>query len=86
LEPHNIVAICVILAMAFLIDSTVKLWRYRKRNGLLKASLGSRDIKILMRPNDYEVEEARLTYKNWVSVGAMLTLMLIFWFINPDQA
>ena len=47
--------------MAFLIDSTVKLWRYRKRNGLLKASLGSRDIKILMRPNDYEVEEARLT-------------------------
>jgi hypothetical protein len=32
------------------------------------------------------VEEARLTYKNWVSAGAMLTLMLIFWFINPDQA
>ena len=84
MEPHNIVAICAILSMAFVIDSTVKLWRYRKRNGLLKASIGFRDIKILFRPNEYEVEEARLTYKNWISTGAMLTLMIIFLFINPE--
>ena len=84
MELYQVVAISVIVAIAFCLDSTVKLYRYRRRNNINQSPLQFRDIKILRRPNDYETEETRLTYRNWISSIAVLALLLLFVKIKPE--
>lgn len=85
MEFHQAVAICIVIAMAFVIDSTVKLFRYRRRSQISAMRGPLRDIQILRRPNDFEMEETRLTYKNWLSCAAMLALMILFLLTSPDS-
>lgn len=82
---HQIVAICIVIAMAFVIDSTVKLFRYRRRNETSLTRGPLRDIAILRRPNDFPIEETRLTYRNWIACGGMLALMILFLLTSPDS-
>lgn len=85
MEFYQVVAICIVICMAFVIDSTVKLFRYRRRNKIEQSFLKFRDLQILRRPNDFEMQEARLTYKNWISSGAMLVLIITFLVISPPS-
>ena len=85
MDIYIVVAIAIIITMAFVLDSTVKLFRFRRQNKVAQVSLKFRDISILRRPNDFPVEEARLTYKNWISCTVMLLLMAIFLCISPDN-
>ncbi len=83
MQLQNIIAICIVIALAFVIDSTVKLYRYRRRNEI---SGRLRDLAILRRPNDFPIQEARLTFKNWIACGAMLVLVALFLLIGPLPA
>jgi hypothetical protein len=85
MEFHIVIAIAIIITMAFVMDSTVKLFRFRRKNKITQSPLKFRDISILRRPNDFPVEEARLTYKNWISCTVMLVLMMLFLYVSPDS-
>jgi hypothetical protein len=85
MEFHIVVAIAIIIALALVMDSTLKLFRFRRKNKITQSPLKFRDISILRRPNDFPVEEARLTYKNWISCTVMLILMVLFLYISPDS-
>lgn len=83
MELHQAVAICIVIALAFVIDSTVKLYKYRRKNEITNLKGPFRDISILRRPLDFEYEEARLTIRNWLSCAMMLALVVAFLLISP---
>lgn len=85
MEFHQVIAISIVIALAFVIDSTVKLFRFRRRNKITQAPWQLRDIKILKRPNDYPLEEARLTAKNWISSAVLLGLIVVFLLTSPER-
>lgn len=85
MEFHQAVAICIVISMAFVIDSTVKLYKYRRKNGIHNMQGPLRDMKILRRPLDYDHEEARLTIRNWLSCCMMLALMVVFLIASPPS-
>lgn len=84
MEFHQAVAICIVIAMAFVIDSTVKLYKYRRKNDIQNLKGPLRDLSILRRPLDYPHEEARLTIRNWLSCAVMLGLMVLFLLTSPE--
>ena len=85
MEFHHFVAISVLICMAFVVDTTVKLLRYRRRHKDELDGKPFRDLRILRRPNDFPLQEARLTYKNWISCVAMLVTIAIFLFSDPER-
>ena len=85
MEFHQVIAISIVIALAFVIDSTVKLFRFRRRNKITQAPWQFRDIKILKRPNDYPLEEARLTAKNWISSAVLFGLIVVFLLTSPES-
>ena len=78
---HQIVAICIVVALAFVIDSTVKLFRFRRKNGIRDRF---RDLRIMRRPSDFPLDEARLTYKSWIACIATLGFVLLFLVVAPS--
>jgi len=84
LQLHLVFAICTLVALGFVVDSTVKLYRYRRKNAQTLGKMAFRDFAILRRPNDFAVEEARLTYKNWISSLATLVLIALFAWASPE--
>ena len=85
MELHQVIGVSLVLAMAFVVDSTVKLFRFRRRNRDSLKLTRLRDLTILIRPNEFPPEEARLTYRNWIACGAFLALLLIFLAIKPES-
>ena len=75
MEFHRVVAICIIIALALVIDSGIKLFRYRRRNEIRDRF---RDFHVLRRPSDFPLVEARLTYKCWIASMSTLGLVLLF--------
>jgi len=80
MQFHQIVALCIVIALAFVIDSTVKLQRYRRKNEIRG---GLRDFRILRRPNDFPLEETRLAFRNWISCAATLGFVVLYLVAAP---
>jgi|GEM_PF-1444472 len=78
---HQVAAICIVIALAFVVDSTVKLYRFRRKN---KITDRFRDIRILRRPTDFPFEETRLTYRSWISCAATLGFIVLFLILAPE--
>jgi len=83
MQFYQIVALAVMLTLGFLIDTTVKLFRYRRRAKIAQEPWRMRDIQILRRPKTFEAEEVRLARRHWVSCVLMLGLILLFLAVRP---
>jgi len=83
MQFHQIVALAVMLSLGFLIDTTVKLFRYRRRAKIAQEPWRMRDIQILRKPEAFEAEEVRLARRHWVSCALMLGLILLFLTVRP---
>ena len=77
MQIHLIFAICTLVSLGVVVDTTVKLFRFRRKNAQTLGKMAFRDFAILRRPNDFPVEETRLTYKNWLSSLATLVLIAL---------
>ncbi|MEQ9123289.1 MAG: hypothetical protein RIM80_12070 [Alphaproteobacteria bacterium] len=76
MEFHQIVALCIVIALAFVIDSTVKLQRYRRKNEIRGAAL--RDFRILRRPNEFPLQETRLAFRSWIACAAAVGFVVLY--------
>lgn len=85
MEYHQAIAICVIISLAFVIDSTIKLYKYRAKNKVDHIRGPLRDIAIVRRPAQFPLEESRLVIRNWLSCLAFLGLLVAFHFASPDD-
>ena len=83
MQFYQIVALAVMLTLGFLIDTTVKLFRYRRRAKIAQEPWRMRDIQSLRRPKTFEAEEVRLARRHWVSCVLMLGLILLFLAVRP---
>ncbi len=84
MEFYQVVGLSLVIAMAFVVDSTVKLFRYRRRNKDTLEPVPFRDLAILARPSRFTREEARLTYRNWISCAATVVLITLFLALSPE--
>ena len=83
MQFHQIVALSVMLALGFLIDTTIKLFRYRRRAKIAQEPWRMRDIQILRKPEAFEAEEVKLARRHWISCALMLGMILLFLFVRP---
>ena len=59
MEPYQAVALAVMIAMAFVVNSTLKLNRFRKQIGVRRTMFNVRDLSVIRQPRNYETEEVR---------------------------
>lgn len=85
MDYHQAIAICVVISLAFVIDSTIKLYKYRAKNEVDHIRGPLRDIAIVRRPAAFPLEESRLVIRNWLSCFAFLGLLVAFYFASPDD-
>lgn len=83
MQFHQIVALAVMVALGFLIDTTIKLFRYRRRAKIAQEPWRMRDIQILRKPEAFEVDEVRLARRHWIACALMLGMFLLFLFVRP---
>lgn len=84
MQFHQIVSIGVMIALAFVIDTTVKLFRYRRRAKISQEPWRMRDIQILRKPDQFPADEVNLARRHWIACAAMLGLILLFLAVRPD--
>lgn len=84
MEFYQVVGLSLVIAMAFVADSTVKLFRFRRRNKETLEPVRFRDLAVLKRPSAFPPEEARLTYRNWIACAATIILVATFLALSPE--
>ena len=85
MEPYQAVAVAVMIAMGFVVNSTLKLSRFRKKIGVKRTMVDLRDLSVFRQPRDYDVEEVRLVRANWIACAAVFALVLLMLAVSPED-
>ena len=85
MEPYQAVAIAVMIAMGFVVNSTLRLSRFRKKIGVKRTMVDLRDLSVFRQPRDYDVEEVRLVRANWIACAAVFALVLLMLAVSPED-
>jgi hypothetical protein len=85
MEAYQAVAIAVMIAMGFVVNSTLKLTRFRKRIGVKRTLVDLRDLSVFRQPRNFDAEEVRLVRANWIACGALLALVLLMLALIPEE-
>ncbi len=85
MEAYQGVAIAVMIAMGFVVNSTLKLNGLRKKNGVVRTMVNLRDLSVLRQPQNYDTEEVRLVRSNWIACAALLALVLLMLAVSPED-
>ena len=85
MEAYQFVAVAVMIAMGFVVNSTLKLTRFRKKTGVKRTMVDLRDLSVFRRPGNYDAEEVRLVRNNWITCAALLALVLLMLAVSPED-
>jgi hypothetical protein len=85
MELYQVVAIAVMIAMGFVVNSTLKLTRFRKKIGVKRTMVDLRDLYVFRQPRNYDSEEVRLVRANWIACAAVLALVLLMLALSPED-
>lgn len=85
MDLYHAFAICVVISLAFVVDSTIKLYKYRKKEEISQLRGPARDFAIIKDPTAYNFQEARLVIRSWLSCLLFLILLGVFYFMSPDD-
>ena len=53
MEAYQVVAIAVMIAMGFVVNSTLKLTRFRKKTGVKRTMVDLRDLSVFRQPDNF---------------------------------
>ena len=85
MEPYQAVALAVMIAMAFVVNSTLKLNKFRKQIGVRRTMFNWRDLSVIRHPRNYDIEEVRLVRANWIACATLLALVLLMLAVSPED-
>ena len=85
MEPYQAVAIAVMIAMGFMVNSTIRLSKFRKKIGIKRTMVDLRDLSVLRQPRNYGIEEVRLVRANWIACVAVVALVLLMLAVSPED-
>ena len=85
MEAYQFVAVAVMIAMGFVVNSTLKLTRFRKKTGVKRTMVDLRDLSVFRQPGNYDAEEVRLVRNNWITCAALLALVLLMLAVSPED-
>jgi hypothetical protein len=85
MELYQVVAMAVMIAMGFVVNSTLKLTRFRKKIGVKRTMVDLRDLYVFRQPRNYDSEEVRLVRANWIACAAVLALVLLMLALSPED-
>ena len=85
MEPYQVVAIAAMIAMGFVVNSTLKLKNFRKKIGVKRTMVDLRDLSVLRQPRAYDAEEVRLVRTNWIACAALFALVLLMLAVSPED-
>ena len=85
MEPYQAVAVAVMIAMGFVVNSTMKLNKFRKKIGVKRTMVNLRDLSVLRQPRDYDSEEVRLVRTNWIACVTLFALVLLMLAVSPED-
>ena len=85
MEPYQAVALAVMIAMGFVVNSTMKLKNFRKKIGVKRTMVDLRDLSVLRQPRTYDAEEVRLVRTNWIACAALFALVLLMLAVSPED-
>ncbi len=85
MEPYQAVAVAVMIAMGFVVNSTMKLNKFRKKIGVKRTMVNLRDLSVFRQPRNYDTEEVRLVRTNWVACVTLFTLVLLMLAVSPED-
>ncbi len=85
MEPYQAVAVAVMIAMGFVVNSTMKLSKFRKKIGVKRTMVDLRDLSVFRQPRNYDTEEVRLVRTNWIACVALLALVLLMLAVSPED-
>lgn len=85
MEAYQVVAVAVMIAMGFVVNSTLKLTRFRKKTGVKRAMVDLRDLSVFRQPGNFDTEEVRLVRNNWIACAALFALVLLMLSVSPED-
>jgi len=85
MEPYQAVALAVMIAMGFVVNSTLKLSKFRKKIGVKRTMVNLRDLSVFRQPGNYDTEEVRLVRSNWIACATLLALVLLMLAVSPED-
>jgi hypothetical protein len=86
METYQFVAIGVMVAMALVVDSTLRLNSLRKKLGIARPMINWRDLAVVWQPQDFDAYEVTLVRRNWIACTAVFGLViLMLTLIPPDM-
>jgi hypothetical protein len=85
MEPYQAVAVAVMIAMGFVVNSTMRLTKFRKKIGVKRTMVNLRDLSVFRRPRNYDAEEVRLVRTNWIACATVLALVLLMLAVSPED-
>ena len=85
MEAYQVVAVTVMIAMGFVVNSTLKLTRFRKKTGVKRTMVDLRDLSVFRQPDKFDVEEVRLVRRNWIACAALFALVLLMLAVSPED-
>ena len=85
MEAYQVVAVAVMIAMGFVVNSTLKLTRFRKKTGVKRTMVDLRDLSVFKQPGTFDAEEVRLVRNNWIACAALFALVLLMLAVSPEN-
>lgn len=85
MEPYQAVALAAMIAMGFVVNSTLKLNKFRKKIGVRRTLFDVRDLSVIRQPRNYDTEEVRLVRTNWIACATTLALVLLMLALSPED-
>lgn len=85
MEAYQVVAVAVMIAMGFVVNSTLKLTRFRKKTGVKRTMVDLRDLSVFRQPGNFDAEEVRLVRNSWIACAALFALVLLMLAVSPDD-
>ena len=85
MEAYQVVAVAVMIGMGFVVNSTLKLTRFRKKTGVKRTMVDLRDLSVFRQPGNFDVEEVRLVRRNWIACAALFALVLLMLAVSPEN-
>ena len=73
------------IAMGFVVNSTLKLNNLRKQNGVVRTAVNLRDLSIFRQPQNFDEQEVRLVRNNWIACATMFALVLLMLAVSPED-
>ena len=87
METYHFVAIVVVIAMGFVVDTTLRLNKLRKQLGIVRPMINWRDLEVAYQPQDFDAYEVTLVRRNWAACTAVFALvLLLLTLLPPDMA